>query len=75
MGDDRGKLSLLTKREAEVLARLAGGMTNREIADALYISEQTVKNHLYSTFRKLGVYDRTQAALFAVRNGFPPGEG
>lgn len=71
MGDDydKAKLSLLTRREREILVQVAKGMNNKEIAAFLNIAEQTVKNHLYGTFRKLGVFDRTQAALFAVRAG------
>lgn len=65
---DRWKLDLLTKRETEVLMQVAKGMNNRETADYLNITEQTVKNHLSSVFRKLGVFDRTQAAIFAVKN-------
>lgn len=66
---DKAKVLLLTKREREVLVQVAKGMNNKEIASSLNITERTVKNHLYSIFRKLGVFDRTQAALFAVRMG------
>lgn len=65
---DREKISLLTSRETEILVRIAGGMLNKEIADSLKISERTVKNHISSIFRKLNVWDRTQAAVFAIRN-------
>lgn len=65
---DREKISLLTSREAEILVRIAEGMLNKEIADSLNISERTVKNHISSIFRKLNVWDRTQAAVFAIRN-------
>lgn len=58
----------LSEREIEVLNLVAQGMSNRLIARNLFISEKTVKNHLYSIFRKIGVNDRTKAALFAVRN-------
>lgn len=58
----------LTGREREILAHVAEGMLNKEIAAVLHISEQTVKNHLFTVFRKLGVSDRTQAAVFALRN-------
>lgn len=66
---DKEKLGLLTKRETEVLAQVARGLNNKETADSLHITEQTVKNHLSSVFRKLEVFDRTQAAIFAVKNG------
>ena len=66
---DKAKISLLTKREAEVLSQVAKGMNNKETADFLNITEQTVKNHLSSVFRNLDVFDRTQAAIFAVKNG------
>jgi DNA-binding NarL/FixJ family response regulator len=58
----------LTARERDVLAELAQGRSNREIARALHVSEKTVKAHVSSVLAKLGVQDRTQAALFAVRN-------
>jgi len=58
----------LTKRESDVLSLLVKGHSNKEMADAMFISEKTVKNHLTSIFRKLGVKDRTQAALYALKN-------
>ncbi len=61
-------LDALTSREREVLAELAKGCSNREIARALHVSEKTVKAHVSSVLAKLGVQDRTQAALFAVRH-------
>jgi DNA-binding NarL/FixJ family response regulator len=61
-------LDALTSREREVLAELARGRSNREIARALHVSEKTVKAHVSSVLAKLGVQDRTQAALFAVRH-------
>jgi NarL family two-component system response regulator LiaR len=61
-----GKESL-TPRELDVLRCLAHGMTNREIADKLVISETTVKTHISSILSKLHLTDRTQAALYAVR--------
>ncbi len=64
----RGGLDALTAREREVLAELAKGRSNREIARALNVSEKTVKAHVSSVLAKLGVQDRTQAALFAVRH-------
>lgn len=61
-------LSRLTPREKEVLKLIAQGEGNREIAARLFISEKTVKNHITSILRKLGVKDRTQAAIFALKN-------
>lgn len=58
----------LTKREKDVLTLLVKGHSNKDMADALFISEKTVKNHLTSIFRKLNVKDRTQAAVYALRN-------
>jgi DNA-binding NarL/FixJ family response regulator len=58
----------LTKRESEVLKQLAFGLTNKEIAQSLGISYETVKEHVQHILRKLGVSDRTQAAVWAVRN-------
>jgi DNA-binding NarL/FixJ family response regulator len=59
----------LTDRELEVLRALADGLSNREAADRLYLSEGTVKNHVTSVLAKLGVRDRTQAALRARELG------
>lgn len=59
----------LTRREKDVLALLVRGNSNKDMADQLFISEKTVKNHLTSIFKKLGVKDRTQAAVFALKNG------
>ncbi|HWP95336.1 MAG TPA: response regulator transcription factor [Syntrophomonadaceae bacterium] len=58
----------LTKREKDVLDLLVKGNTNKEMAECMFISEKTVKNHLTSIFRKLGVKDRTQAAVYALKN-------
>ena len=69
-GPSRG-LDALTAREREVLAELAQGRSNREIARALHVAEKTVKAHVSSVLAKLGVQDRTQAALFAVRHEHP----
>jgi len=57
----------LTQRESEVLRQLAYGLTNKEIAQALHISYETVKEHVQHILRKIGVSDRTQAAVWAVR--------
>ncbi len=59
----------LTQRESEVLSQLANGLTNKEIALALGISYETVKEHVQHILRKIGVSDRTQAAVWAVRKG------
>ena len=59
----------LTKRESEVLKQLAQGLSNKEIAMALTISYETVKEHVQHILRKVGVSDRTQAAVWAVRKG------
>ena len=59
----------LTKREGEVLKQLAVGLSNKEIALALGISYETVKEHVQHLLRKIGVADRTQAAVWAVRQG------
>jgi DNA-binding NarL/FixJ family response regulator len=67
-GRSGGGLDALTSREREVLAELAHGRSNREIARALHVSEKTVKTHVSSVLTKLGVADRTQAALVAVRH-------
>lgn len=65
---DSEKIDSLTKRELEVLKLLAVGMYNKEVAQNLAISERTVKNHVSNIFKKLEVTDRTQAAVFAIRN-------
>jgi DNA-binding NarL/FixJ family response regulator len=59
----------LTQRESEVLQHLSHGLTNKEIAQALHISYETVKEHVQHILRKIGVTDRTQAAVWAVRKG------
>jgi DNA-binding NarL/FixJ family response regulator len=60
----------LSKREMEVLGQLTHGLSNKEIAAGLGISHQTVKNHVTAILRKLGVEDRTQAAIYALRRGW-----
>ena len=62
------KVSDLTRRELEVLKMIASGAFNKEIASTLNISERTVKNHVSNIFKKIGVSDRTQAAVFAIKN-------
>ena len=66
--EDEIKLESLTRRELQVLKELAVGKFNRDIAKEMEISERTVKNHISSIFKKLDVTDRTQAAVFAIRN-------
>lgn len=66
--DDKIKLESLTKREVEVLVEVAKGNFNKDIAIHLNISERTVKNHMVSIFKKIEVADRTQAAVFAIKN-------
>lgn len=58
----------LTKREIDVLKLVTKGMLNKEIADLLCISEKTVKNHVSNIFKKIAVSDRTQAAVYAIKN-------
>lgn len=65
---DKDKISLLTNRELEVLVQVANGMFNKEIATNLNISERTVKNHISNIFKKIDVSDRTQAAVFVIKN-------
>lgn len=65
---DKEKIESLTKREVEILKQIAGGRFNKEIADSLDITERTVKNHISNLFKKIDVNDRTQAAVFAIRN-------
>lgn len=65
---DKDKISSLTNRELEVLIQVANGMFNKEISTNLNISERTVKNHISNIFKKIDVSDRTQAAVFAIKN-------
>lgn len=65
---DKDKIDLLTGRELEVLIQVANGKFNKEIATSLNISERTVKNHISNIFKKIEVSDRTQAAVFAIKN-------
>ena len=66
---DHPDLARLTPREREVLAGLGRGLSNRQLADELFVAEKTVKTHVSSVLAKLRLADRTQAALFAVRTG------
>ncbi|KAB7843375.1 response regulator transcription factor [Streptomyces mobaraensis NBRC 13819 = DSM 40847] len=68
-GGSQGRGNALTEREREVLALIADGRSNREIARALVLSEKTVKTHVSNILMKLDLADRTQAALWAVRHG------
>lgn len=63
-------LHLLTKRECQVLQLLADGKSNRAVAETLYISEKTVKNHVSNILQKMNVNDRTQAVVTAIKNGW-----
>ena len=65
---EKEKIKSLTRRELDVLKLLAEGLFNKEIAFKLDISERTVKNHVSNIFKKIDVADRTQAAVFAIRN-------
>ena len=67
---DFSLFSPLSDREIEVLDKIAGGSSNKEIADSLGISTQTVKNHISSILRKLSLNDRTQAVIYALRRGW-----
>lgn len=65
---DKERIECLTKRELDVLRLISEGCSNKKISDELTISERTVKNHISNIFRKIDVEDRTQAAVFAIRN-------
>ena len=65
----RAKRADLTERETEILSLIVKGRSNKEISGNLYISEDTVKYHLKALFAKLGVQDRTEAAISAIRHG------
>lgn len=66
---DKMPMDVLTKRELEVLLEIAKGKSNKEIAADLFITEKTVKTHVSNLLSKLNLADRTQAALYAVKNG------
>ena len=68
------QVNALSEKEIEILRYVAAGMSNKEIAEKLSYSEKTVKNYLSVIFQKLGIRDRTQAAIFALRQGFLPNE-
>jgi DNA-binding NarL/FixJ family response regulator len=65
----------LTQREHEVIRLVALGQSNREIAEALVISEKTAKAHVSNMLGKFGLDDRTQLAIYAIKNGLVDGEG
>jgi two-component system, NarL family, response regulator LiaR len=71
-GGRNDPLQVLTPREREVLATLSRGRSNREIARTLALSEETVKSHVSSILTKLGLQDRTQAAIFGLQQGLIP---
>ncbi len=71
VADRKGReRSPLSQREREIVALVAQGFKNKEIAEKIFISEQTVKNHLHNIFDKLGVSDRLELALYAIHKGF-----
>lgn len=61
-------LDLLTNRELSILYEISRGLKNKEIADKLFLSEKTIKNYITSMFKKIGVEDRVQATIYAIRN-------
>jgi len=65
---DKDKIDSLTKRELEILRQVSRGKFNKDIALELNITERTVKNHMVNIFKKIDVNDRTQAAVFAIKN-------
>jgi DNA-binding NarL/FixJ family response regulator len=66
--------SPLSQREREIVALVAQGFKNKEMAEKMFISEQTVKNHLHNIFDKLGVSDRLELALYAIHNNLHTGK-
>jgi DNA-binding NarL/FixJ family response regulator len=74
-GANGHSLAQLSEKELEIVRYLASGLSNKEIADRLSYSEKTVKNYLSIIFQKLHLRDRTQVAIFALRQGLLPEEG
>ena len=64
----------LTNREIQILSHIANGSTNKQVANTLGISNQTIKNHVSSILRKLNANDRAHAVALAMRNGWIPAE-
>jgi DNA-binding NarL/FixJ family response regulator len=73
-GSQGRDITTLTEKEVEIIRYLAAGMNNKEIAERLAYSEKTVKNYLSIIFQKLNIRDRTQAAIYALRQGLIPDE-
>jgi DNA-binding NarL/FixJ family response regulator len=65
---DEDDITKVTSREREILILISNGMSNKEIANELNITERTVKNHITNLFKKINVCDRTQAAVYAIKN-------
>lgn len=66
--DDKNRIDSLTNREYDILKAIASGKSNKDIGNVMRISERTVKNHISHIFKKIDVEDRTQAAVFAIKN-------
>lgn len=66
--DDKNRIDSLTNREYDILKAIASGKSNKDIGNVMKISERTVKNHISHIFKKIDVEDRTQAAVFAIKN-------
>ena len=64
----QGRAERLTPREMDVIGCIAKGFSNQDIAQALFVSEKTVKNHLTNIFKKINVSDRTQALIYVLKN-------
>jgi DNA-binding NarL/FixJ family response regulator len=66
-----GNYAALSRRESEIVSLVVQGFRNRDIAEKLFISEQTVKNHVHNIFGKMGVRDRLELALCSIHQGLP----